>query len=277
MSLQFAVDKELCVGCEECVEDCPFGLLEMNDGLPTLTAENEQMCIQCQHCFAVCSTGALSVLGKEPAASQFSEEQLPTAKQMSLLMKGRRSVRRYKQEQVSPEDISFLLETTSYAPTAVNNRQVMFTVIEDMDVMDKLRTEVYAAIETKVQNGTMPEGMEFYLDLIAKAQATGRDAIFQGAPHMVIASSPKESPAPEADCFIALSYFELLAASMGLGALWCGLAKWTLMAIAPEVLARLNIPKTHEVVYMMVFGKPALDYPRTIQLDKPLYNKVQSI
>lgn len=277
MDLQFTVDEERCVGCGECADDCPMGFIEMKEQLPTISKENEEQCVQCQHCFAVCSTGALSVLSKNPDDSLILQEKLPAAEQMISLMKGRRSVRRYQQEPVSSEEISTLLETVAYAPTAVNNRQVMFTIIENPEVMDTLRQDIYSTIASKVQNGTMPEGMEFYVDLITKAASNGQDAIFRGAPHLVIASSPKNSPAPVADCFIALSYFELLATSMGLGTLWCGLAKWALLVIAPELLSRLQIPESHEIVYMMAFGRPAVSYPRTVQREPLSANRVLQI
>jgi len=275
MGLELAVDETLCVGCGVCVEECPTGCLEMAGDIPALRSEGEERCLQCQHCFAVCSTGALSILGLSPAKSQFSPEQLPSGEQLSTLVKARRSVRQYVNEPVPPHTITALLQTAGYAPTAVNNRQVMFTVVDDITSMENLRQAVYSAIDTKVKNGTMPAGMEFYLDLIAKSQAAGKDAIFRGAPHLLIASAPKTSPAPAADCFIALSYFDLLAASMGLGALWCGLAKWALTMIAPELLERLNIPEDQEIVYMMVFGKPAVSYPRTVQRVNNLINRVE--
>jgi nitroreductase/ferredoxin len=277
MDLQFVVDNELCIGCGECAQDCPMSCIEMKEERPVVNKEGEERCVQCQHCLAVCSTGALSVLGKDPAESPLYENSLPSGEQIITLMKHRRSVRRYKREPVSPEEIATLLKTMAYAPTAVNNRQVMFTVIEDPLVMDALRKEVFSTIDTKVKNGTMPSGMEFYLELIGKAQAEGKDAIFRGAPHLLIASSPKDSPSPMADGIIALSYFELLAASMGLGALWCGLAKWALMVIAPELLVRFNIPEDHEIVYMMVFGKPAVSYPRSVQRENLFINRVESI
>jgi nitroreductase/NAD-dependent dihydropyrimidine dehydrogenase PreA subunit len=277
MTLHFTVDETVCTGCGECAEDCTMRCIEMIADIPTMSKENEERCVQCQHCFAVCPVGALSILGKDPEQFPLHKKDLPSAEQVIAMVKGRRSIRQYKNEPVPDQQIATLLQTASYAPTAVNNHQVMFTVIDDVAVMDKLRQEVHTAIETKVQNGTMPPGMEFYLDLIGKAKTDGRDAIFRDAPHLLIASSPKESPSPVADCFIALSYFELLATSMGLGTLWCGLAKWALTIIAPELLNRFNIPENHEIVYMMLFGKPAVSYPRTVQREMVSVNVVKQL
>lgn len=276
MDLRFSVDQELCIGCGECISDCPYSLIEMHDGIPVLSRENEATCLQCQHCFAVCSTGALSILGKKAADSQ-PLGPLPSAEQLANLMKARRSVRRYSKTPVSKEEIAFLLETVAYAPTAVNNRQILCTVIEDPVVMDNLRRMTYSRLQTLIDTGKFPKGMEYLEDVVVEALKSGKDAIFRDAPHLLVVSAPKDSPAPDADCFIALSYFELLAAGMGLGALWCGLAKWALAVVLPEVLAKLGLPANHRVGYMMVFGRPTVQYHRTVQRENAHINRVARI
>lgn len=276
MDVHFQVDENLCIGCGECAADCPFQLIEMQNDIPVLTRENEPNCIQCQHCLAICGTGALSVLGHRPADSiSLDGFQVPTDR-LATLMKGRRSVRRYKKEPVSAAEIDLLLDTVGHAPTGVNCRQVLLTVIDDPAVMDSLRTRVYAALAKIWQEGRFPPGMDYLQRFVQDALETGHDTLFQGAPHLLIASSPKTAPTLEANCFIALSYFELLAAAMGLGTLWSGLANWTLTALTPEILAALGVPEDHRVGYMLVFGRPAVTYHRTVQRT-PWINRVQPI
>lgn len=277
MNTQFAIDPELCIGCGECIADCPFGLLEMDEEIPTISKENMERCLQCQHCLTVCSTGALSVAGRQAAECAPLAGTFPTAQQMASLIKGRRSIRRYKQASISPEKIDFLLQTALHAPTAVNNRQVLFTVIDDVVVMEQMRGKVYAVLQEKIATNSMPAGMEHFKELVTMGLEGGQDAIFRGAPHLLIASSPKDSFSPDTDCLIALSYFELLAAAMGLGALWCGMAKVALTIIAPELLSAFAIPANHQIGYMLVFGRPDVKYHRTIQLDKVPINRVQPL
>jgi nitroreductase len=95
----------------------------------------------------------------------------------------------------------------------------------------------------------------------------GLDPIFRGAPHLLIASAAEGVPTREADVFIALSYFELLAASAGLGTTWCGLGKWAMVDLAPQLLRSVGVPENHDVVYLMLFGKPDVQYYRTVQRD----------
>ncbi len=275
MDLQFCVEKDLCINCGDCAIDCPYGIIEMKGEFPAVNKEREGACIGCQHCFAVCSTGALSILGKKPADSLPLGDNLPSAKQLASLMKSRRSVRRYKKSPVSGAEIAFLLETVAYAPTGVNNRQVLFTVIDNPKIMDSLRRTTYSTLEAIIKNRGLPKGMEFFAAMVVDAIKNGKDTIYRGAPHLLIVSSPQDSPSPEADCHIALTYFELLAASMGLGTLWSGLAKWALTIIAPEILAGLGVPASHRVGYMMVFGRPAVTYHRTVQRDNARINRVQ--
>jgi len=277
MNLQFQVNKELCIGCGECAADCPFQLIEMQEDMPVISRENEQNCVQCQHCLAVCSTGALSILGLDPADSlPLGGSPVPPA-QLAVLMQGRRSVRRYKAEAVSRADLDFLINTVSYAPTGVNNRMVAFTVIDDPQVMDKVREQVYARLREINDANAYPAGMEYLQRYIVDGLENNRDTIFRNAPHMLIASAPTTSPSPEVDCHIALSYFELLAASMGLGTVWCGLAKSVLMLLTPEILQKLGIPEGHRIGYMMMFGKPDVTYHRTIQREPMQVNRVRQV
>ena len=267
MDLKFSVDKERCIGCEACVKECIFDIPVMSDGFPILNREQEGECIGCQHCMAVCPTGALSVMGLNPDTAINLSAGMPTAEQMALLIKGRRSVRQYHNRALPGETLSFLLETALYAPTAVNNSQVMFTVVEDLGTMDAIRHAAYDALRAKMANGGLGPGMEYLEERMAQSKGDEADVIFRNAPHMLVASAPREEMVPEVDCLIALSYFELLAASKGVGALWCGLAKVVLTQMVPHILAELGVPDSHTVGYVLVFGEPDVRFQRAVQKD----------
>ncbi|OGR23371.1 MAG: hypothetical protein A2277_13780 [Desulfobacterales bacterium RIFOXYA12_FULL_46_15] len=280
MDLQLVVDKDRCIGCEECVKDCPFGLLAMKGEMPAITRENEEQCIGCQHCMAVCTTGAISVMGLNPDESIPLPGAFPPARQVEALIKGRRSVRRYHHRSVPKKTISFLLETALFAPTAVNNCDVLFTVVEDVESMEEVRKKTYDALKAGIESGSLPKGMEYVEQRMAQGfdkVMEDMDLIFRGAPHLLVASAPKDGFSPEVDCLIALSYFEVLATSMGLGTLWCGLAKAILTLVAPEILAGLGVPASHRIGYIMAFGEPNVTYQRTIQPGKPKINWARQI
>jgi len=271
--LLLRIDEERCVQCGECVTDCPYDVLSLDDGYPTVVAEQEERCIACQHCFAVCPTGALSIFGLNPDESLELAGALPSQQQMATLIKGRRSVRRYRDEPVASSVIAELLEVVANGPTGVNNRQLLFTVVEDQDSMAALRHDTIEGIRRVDRRGGLPKELEFFSGIVAAAD-NGEDILFRNAPHLLIVSTPANGPSPEQDCLIALTYFEILAAASGLGTVWNGLCNWALTRIVPEVLARLNVPEGHTIGYMMSFGIPAVKYYRTVQRGEARINRI---
>jgi len=268
----FVIDKELCIKCELCEKDCPTGAIILDD-FPVL---DEDTCFSCGHCLAVCPTGALSILGTGPADSRQLQGNLPSAEQMETLIKGRRSVRQYRDEDVAPETIRSLIDIASHAPTGVNMQSVQFTVIDNKETMDAFRSKVYAQLadvlpEEAPENNT---ALEYLVMAVKEWKENRSDVIFRGAPHVVITSAPLATPCPEADTHIALSYFELMAQSMGLGTVWDGIAKM-MFAMLPDLVNELGIPKDHLLGYVMAFGKPAVKYHRTIERGSANVNRVK--
>ena len=264
---QFRVDKSLCIQCGECVKDCVTGSITLEQGYPILSVDKEQTCIECQHCMVVCKSGAISILGLDPKDSLPLDGQYPSQAQMEALIKGRRSIRRYSPEPLSSETIDELLNITAHAPTGVNARGVEFIVIEDQVTMAAIRQETLETLQDLARRDAIPESLVCFKQFLPLMEQ-GQDPIFRGAPHLLIASAAEGVPCREADVFIALSYFELLATSAGLGTTWCGLGKWAMVDLAPQLLKSVGVPENHDVVYLMLFGKPEVQYYRTVQRDQ---------
>ncbi len=265
--LDFKVDRDKCISCGGCAADCPALIIDMQAGYPLIHATKEKQCYRCQHCLAICPTGAVSILGRDPAASQPLAGNLPQPDQLSTLIRGRRSVRRYLDEELPSELIDELLATAWHAPTGHNARQINFYVVSDRNVMAELREAAYRGIRENVENGQLPARLSFFRDFVPAWEQSGIDVIFRGAPHLLIATAPKRVAAPEADCLIALTSFELLAQTQGVGTLWNGLAKWTFERIVPQLRSRIAIPADQTIGYCMSFGLPAMAYHRTVQYD----------
>ena len=270
--MELNINEDLCVGCGLCVKDCVKEALVMENGRPSAAPGNA--CIGCQHCMAVCPTGALGLMGLFPEASLPLPVQIPSAAEMEMLIKSRRSMRHYKREAVAPDALARLLEITAYAPTGSNSDQVRITVIRDPASLDKFRSRLYAAIRERIS--TIPQDLEKYeFDKMMQGFETGKDTLFRNAPHMVVASAPADVTSPVTDSIIALSYFELQAAAMGIATTWCGLVKFALEEIAPELLRDLEIPEDHELGYVMLFGLPGIRYHRTVQRKSDRVNYVR--
>jgi nitroreductase len=230
--------------------------------VPTIASDQEVFCYQCQHCLAVCPTAAISILGRNPVDSlPLSPGRLPTIDQMELLVRGRRSVRQYRDENVDPALLQRLLNALANVPTGVNRRELTFMVIDDREVMGRIRSEFYSAM-AKAEASRLPE----YLVTAAPAFLNeGIDLVFRGAPHALIVSAPPDAPCPGQDVVLALAYFELLAQSAGLGTVWWGMLRSILDAL-PELKRSVNLA-ADQVYYAMLFGMPAIRFSRTVQRD----------
>lgn len=111
-----------CTSCGLCVKDCPAGVFEIEAGEKPIAAAADN-CIDCQHCMAVCPEAALAINGVEPGNSEpITAEALPSAEQMSLLLRGRRTTRHYTDQPVSDELITQLLEVVATRPPAAITR-----------------------------------------------------------------------------------------------------------------------------------------------------------
>lgn len=259
-----AIDNDRCLGCGQCAADCLPQTLQMRDGRPVMV--KEESCMDCRHCLAVCPVGALSIHGHGPAESA-DLEKLPAFSDLCRLVKGRRSVRQYKPDNIPAADLRELLDAAAHAPTGVNARQLWVGVIDDASVMHAFRTEVYAAISRLAAQNAVPPSRRsaFFIRSAQLWQEKGEDAIFRGAPHCLLVGNHKDAPCRDQDPFIYLSYLELLAHSRGLGTCWCGLAYWCLSLVLPDFLPRLGLPATHVFSYAMLLGQPAIHYARTVE------------
>ena len=265
--LKFSVRSDRCGGCGLCVQDCPARIIELNnDKFPFIAPENEEKCVECQHCLAVCPKGAISVLGLNPDSSMpLTTTNLPQLQEMTRLIRGRRSVRQYRENNVDQKLLRQLLATIAHAPTGCNHRSLTFTVIDDRDTLEWFRTQTMQSLRKTASAGNLPASMSFLQDVISNYFDKQEDGIFRGAPHLLIVSALPDAPCAAEDVTIALSNFELLAQSAGIGTVWCGMLKWVLELI-PELKSLIGLPQGHPY-YAMLFGYPAIRYARTVQRD----------
>jgi nitroreductase len=158
-----------------------------------------------------------------------------------------------------------LLEAVGSAPTGVNARQTLFTMVADKEVTRAIREEIYQRLTPVVDRDSDQYMMRFLRRALKMRQEKGSDPILRHAPHLIIASAPPTCPTPVQDCLIALSTFDLLAQAMGLGTLWNGVLSWTVNELLPDLKARMAIPEEHVIGFAMVFGMPEVKYWRTVQ------------
>jgi nitroreductase len=239
-------------------------VIDLKTGVPRISAEKEMSCIKCQHCLAICPHAALSILGRDPEESVTLAHNYPAPNNLEVLMKGRRSVRQYQDENLEAGLIERLLGVARHAPTGINMDGVQFTVIDNKEKLHTFREETYASLASLVEANQLPQERAMYASFVKLWQEKGIDVLFRNAPHLVVTSAPKKCSTPEVDSIIALTYFELFAQSMGVGTLWDGLLEWAIDELVPDLKLSLGVPEDHLFGYVMIFGKPAIEYKRTI-------------
>lgn len=270
----FYVDKEKCIGCGLCAADCPMGIIAMEQGLPVIPAADEARCIHCLHCFAICDPGAIAIDGHTVTDHSILEENLPSPEQMESLIEGRRAIRNYLKDNLEPALIDRMLAVAWHAPTGRNERRLLFTVVDDRQVLDRVRDAALNGLSALLDRGQLPLGMEIFADIVAAWQERKIDILFRGAPHLLVVSAPRDGVSPLADAIIALTTFELYARSLGVGTVWNGLAKIAIENLVPSLRAMLGIPEDHLIGYAMGFGVPAVRYGRHAPRHPQAINRV---
>jgi ferredoxin len=56
--MMMQIDRKLCAGCGTCVDTCPVGAIQLQDGCATI---DEAICTGCETCKSVCPNGAISI------------------------------------------------------------------------------------------------------------------------------------------------------------------------------------------------------------------------
>ena len=266
---EIIIDKRKCIKCGLCVSDCITGCIDLVDeGYPKTV--DDSRCIKCQHCLAVCPKGALSFGDKKPENSSKVEYN-----NLLGLIKSRRSIRQYKEEEISDELLTKLKDMFPYIPTGCNSHSLHFSIVEKKSVMESLKQKTNALLlKTMTYNIISPFVNKFskYKD----ALLNGEDIIYRNAPHMIVVSSPITAPCANIDPVIALSYIELYAQSLGLGTCWCGFAEMCIKMF-PELSEILEIPKGYVPVYAMLLGYPKVKYARTTQPEKYAISEIKEV
>jgi nitroreductase/NAD-dependent dihydropyrimidine dehydrogenase PreA subunit len=264
------VDPERCKRDGICRDVCPAGIIELKtrDALPTMTDGGDVLCIRCGHCVAVCPHMAMSH-ASIPAEDcpPVRQELLPTADQAEHFLRARRSIRVYKKNAVERDLLSRLIHVARFAPSGHNLQPVEWRVVYDSRQVVDLAGIVIDWMRRLIQDQS-PLVEAMHLDRVVQSWEEGTERIFRGAPHVVIAHAHKDNRAAQTSCIIALTYFELMAPALGLGACWAGY--FTSAALLwPPMLHALDLPAGHVVFGAMMVGYPRYQYHRLPPRNEP--------
>jgi nitroreductase len=204
----------------------------------------------------------------------------PSAEQIEQFFQSRRSIRVYKEKPVGPELLQKLIEMTGWAPTAHNSCKVRWLVFSGQEKLRRLSETVVDWMRWTIK--AMPErAQEFNFERRVRQWEKGTDVILRGAPVLVVAHGEKEPALPPGfpaemdnqvapmDYTIALSYLELAAVGLGLGACWAGYV-YKAANLFPSMHGALDLPEGHQCFGAMMVGYSRFPYRRIPNRSAPV-------
>ncbi len=150
---------------------------------------------------------------------------------MDVILK-RRSIRKYKNEDISEDKIKKILQAGLLAPTSKNRKPCEFVVVRDGDALCKLST--------------------------AKSAGGGMLADCNAA--IVVLGNSEKADTWIEDSSIALTYMDLMAAEQGIGSCWCQIhLRFCADGRDAESVVReiLSLPEKYRIVGILSLGIPA--------------------
>lgn len=167
------------------------------------------------------------------------------------VIKNRRSVREYKNEQIPDEEIKFIIDCAKYAPSGFNMQPWSFLVIKNKEIMKKISESGKKSMIPMLE--PMKNAPQKVRDFLVYLKTKGTD-MFYNAPVLVIILGNKSAPTVDSDCPMAAQNMMLAAHSRGIGSCWVG---GVLPALMNEnLLKELGAPEGYKAVAPLIFGYP---------------------
>lgn len=278
-----AVNRETCTGCGLCVDTCPDKVLELDEGKAKAGKGEFLGCIACGHCMAVCPTESIAVTGRGMTADDRidlpAHEQLATAEQLETLFVSRRSIRRFKDEEIDRATIDKILEMTATAPMGIPPSDVGMIVFHGHERVRALTADACDSFERmarafnpialtfmrlfagREQHRLMRDFVKPLLETIVADHQRGEDTFTYDAPAALIFHGPGSGEL--ADCTIAATYAMLAAESLGLGS--CMLGTTEAFNHDKALKAKYGFPADHKVGLGLVIGHPSVKFHSAVR------------
>ncbi len=253
------VNESICVKCGLCSDVCPAGVLSLQENGPK--AINPNNCISCGHCVAVCPYSAIDNI-KTPLSSQINIENFSIIDSNTAehFLRSRRSIRCYKTTLVPKGELLKLINIARFAPTASNTQGLSYIIVRDKKILEQATEIIIQWMEQQLKNPShfsFPRHVQTYRD-------TGKDTVLRNAPHLILATSPKDFKNGIKNTISAFSYLELFAPTLGLGSCWAGLFEMCAFSNYYPLLQLFNIPENTVITGAVMVGYPKYKYKKLV-------------
>jgi len=168
-------------------------------------------------------------------------------------IKNRRSVKSFKPEQITDEELMQVLEAGSNAPSGGNKQTPYFIVVQNKEWIAKL-------CKLNAEIAGAPEGVD----------------VFYGAPTVILCVAEKISPDVVEDGSLALGNMFNAAYALGLGSRWINRIRQTFETdLGKELLAEVGLEGEYVGVGSCILGYPADGFPAPIEHKANYYTIVR--
>lgn len=162
----------------------------------------------------------------------------------------RRSIRKYRQEQIADAELELILEAARYAPSARNQQKWHFTVIQDGALLDRIVRMIKETL-MKSDNQAMAQ----------RAAAPDYHTFFH-APTVIFISAEENAGSIQIDCGAAAENIALAAEALNIGSCLQTSSRWAFVSDQGKALEHeLGIPTGYMHICAVTLGYKAEPNP----------------
>lgn len=172
------------------------------------------------------------------------KESLATETKQNVVVENimnRRSVRKFKPEQIEKLQLDTIMQCGINAPSALNKQSWVVRVVQNPELLTKINETFVEDAKGKSLPGSA-----------SRAQEPGF-SVFHAAPTLIVVAKDKSNDYSAVDCGLFAENVLLSAESMNIGTCVVGSVAGVLNK-TPELISALNLPDTHEVVFGIAVG-----------------------
>lgn len=275
-----------CTKCGLCLTLCPATVFEMRN--KTVRVIRPESCIECGHCGSACPSNAIVVSSTESKKlSTFGPDALPSPRSLQLLLRSRRSVRRYKRKPLTKKDLNTIIEAGRYTATGSNSQNIRYIVVTDPRKIVELREILVPATMKLFATATKTASLPFASYLLGDAladrlrtqyapgmklfyerQMKGEDRLFYDATAIMLVCSDRWDETSGFSSAAALYSCSLMAHAIGVGCCFNGFIQSTVNNNA-RIRKWFGIPWTQKCYGAMTLGYQDVQYKRLVKRKQP--------